>query len=61
MSKVPQPGPAKLAKDADLDAWLNAAKLNKYLPERVMKQLFEICKELLMEGVNGACEHVYKI
>ena len=50
MSKVPQPGPAKLARDADLDAWLDAAKRNKYLPERVMKQLFEMCKELLMEG-----------
>jgi serine/threonine-protein phosphatase PP1-1 len=50
--KVPQPGPAKLTKNADLDEWLDAAKRNKFLPERVMKQLFEMCKELLMEESN---------
>ena len=50
--KVPQPGPAKLSRNAELDEWLEAAKQNKYLPERVMKQLFEICKELLMEESN---------
>ncbi|MCJ1248945.1 hypothetical protein MMC30_006166 [Trapelia coarctata] len=50
--KVPQPGPARLSKNAGLDEWLEAAKRNKYLPERVMKQLFEICKELLMEESN---------
>ena len=49
-SKVPQPGPAKLSKNAELDEWLEQAKKNKYLPEKVMKQLFEMCKELLMEG-----------
>lgn len=50
--KVPQPGPAKLTRAADLDEWLDQAKKNKYLPERVMKQLFELCKELLMEESN---------
>ena len=50
--KVPQPGPAKLSRNAELDEWLDAAKRNKYLPERVMKQLFEMCKELLMEESN---------
>ena len=50
--KVPQPGPAKLSRNAELDEWLEAAKQNKYLPERVMKQLFEMCKELLMEESN---------
>ncbi|MCJ1286376.1 hypothetical protein MMC26_005721 [Xylographa opegraphella] len=49
---VPQPGPARLGKNSELDQWLAAAKKNKYLPERVMKQLFEICKELLMEESN---------
>lgn len=52
MPKVPQPGPAKLNRNADLDEWLAQAKKNKYLPERVMKQLFEMCKELLMEESN---------
>lgn len=51
-SKVPQPGPAKLSQHADLDEWLDQAKKNKYLPEKVMKQLFELCKELLMEESN---------
>lgn len=50
--KVPQPGPARLGKSAGVDEWLEQAKKNKYLPERVMKQLFEICKELLMEESN---------
>jgi serine/threonine-protein phosphatase PP1-1 len=50
--KVPQPGPAKLTKNAELDEWLDQAKQNKYLPERIMKQLFEMCKELLMEESN---------
>ena len=49
-TKVPQPGSAKLSKNAELEEWLEAAKRNKYLPEKVMKQLFEMCKELLMEG-----------
>lgn len=51
-NKVPQPGPAKLSKNAELDEWIEQAKVNKYLPERIMKQLFEICKELLMEESN---------
>jgi serine/threonine-protein phosphatase PP1-1 len=50
--KVPQPGPARLGRNAGVDEWLEQAKKNKYLPERVMKQLFEICKELLMEESN---------
>ncbi|MCJ1392262.1 hypothetical protein MMC18_005129 [Xylographa bjoerkii] len=49
---VPQPGPARLGRNSQLDQWLAAAKKNKYLPERIMKQLFEICKELLMEESN---------
>ncbi|MCJ1400743.1 hypothetical protein MMC11_003951 [Xylographa trunciseda] len=49
---VPQPGPAKLGRNSELDQWLAAAKKNKYLPERIMKQLFERCKELLMEESN---------
>jgi serine/threonine-protein phosphatase PP1-1 len=54
MPKVPQPGPAKFKGGfGDLDQWLAAAKRNKYLPERVMKQLFEMCKELLMEESNA--------
>ena len=50
--KVPQPGPARLAPSATVDEWLEQAKRNKYLPERTMKQLFELCKELLMEESN---------
>ena len=48
--KVPQPGAAKLKANAGLDEWLEAAKKNKYLPERAIKQLCEMNKELLMEG-----------
>ena len=47
---VPQPGPAKLSPKAGLDEWLEQAKLCRYLPESVMKQLCEIVKECLMEG-----------
>ena len=50
--RVPQPGPARLGRNSELDQWLAAAKLNKFLPERIMKQLMEICKELLMEESN---------
>ena len=50
--KVPQPGPAKLSGRSNVDEWLDQAKKNKYLPEMVMKQLFETCKELLMEESN---------
>ena len=49
-SDVPQPGPARLAKGAGPDEWLEAAKQCKYLPEADMKRLCEIVKECLMEG-----------
>jgi hypothetical protein len=49
-SDVPQPGPARLAKGAGPDEWLDQAKQCKYLPEADMKRLCEIVKECLMEG-----------
>lgn len=49
-SKVPQPGPAKLKRNAGPDEWLEAAKDCKYLSETHMKQLCEIVKEFMMEG-----------
>lgn len=49
-TKVPQPGPAKLGKNSDLDQWLECAKKCQYLPEAIMKKLCEMVKELLMEG-----------
>lgn len=49
-SDVPQPGPARLAKGAGPDEWLEQAKLCRYLPEADMKRLCEIVKECLMEG-----------
>jgi hypothetical protein len=49
-SEVPQPGPARLAKGAGPDEWLEQAKQCKYLPEADMKRLCEIVKECLMEG-----------
>ena len=49
-SKVPQPGPAKLKRNAGPDEWLEAAKDCKYLSEAHMKQLCEIVKEYMMEG-----------
>lgn len=48
--KVPQPGPARIAKGGGPDEWLEAAKQCKYLPEAHMKQLCETVKEFLMEG-----------
>lgn len=51
--KVPQPGPAKLKRNAGPDQWLEAAKDCKYLSEHHMKQLCEIVKEFMMEG--GCC------
>lgn len=48
---VPQPGPAKLKRNAGPDEWLEAAKNCKYLSEAHMKQLCEIVKEYMMEGV----------
>ena len=47
---VPQPGPAKLKKNAGPDEWLEAARNCKYLSEAHMKQLCEIVKEYMMEG-----------
>ncbi|EDU39852.1 serine/threonine-protein phosphatase 6 [Pyrenophora tritici-repentis Pt-1C-BFP] len=49
---VPQPGPARLAKGAGPDEWLEQAKQCKYLPEADMKRLCEIVKECLMEESN---------
>ena len=49
-SKSPQPGPAKLRRNAGPDEWLEAAKDCKYLSEQHMKQLCEIVKEYMMEG-----------
>lgn len=49
-SSVPQPGPAKLKRNAGPDEWLEAAKDCKYLSEQHMKQLCEIVKEYMMEG-----------
>lgn len=49
-SKVPQPGPAKLKRNAGPDEWLEAAKDCKYLSEAHMKQLCEMVKEFMMEG-----------
>ena len=54
---VPQPGPARLAKGAGPDEWLEQAKQCKYLPEADMKRLCEIVKECLMEGVSLRCMH----
>lgn len=48
--KVPQPGPARLKRNAGPDEWLAAAKECKYLSEPHMKQLCEIVKEFMMEG-----------
>ena len=48
--KVPQPGPARLKRNAGPDQWLEAAKNCKYLSEPHMKQLCEIVKEYMMEG-----------
>ena len=60
--KVPQPGPARLKRNAGPDEWLAAAKECKYLSEPHMKQLCEIVKEYMMEGNflqlirhHGAC------
>ena len=50
-SNVPRPGPAKLGPNAGLEEWLEEAKLCHYLPENAMKQLCEIVKACLMEGL----------
>lgn len=49
---VPKPGPANLTKNAGLEQWLEEAKQCHYLPEAVMKQLCEMVKECLMEGMR---------
>ncbi|KKA29740.1 hypothetical protein TD95_003886 [Thielaviopsis punctulata] len=49
---VPKPGPANLSANSGLDEWLEEAKLCHYLPERVMKELCEMVKEILMEESN---------
>lgn len=50
MKAIPKPGPAKLGPNSGLDEWLEEAKQCHYLPERVMKELCEMVKEVLMEG-----------
>ena len=50
--KVPVPGPARLKRSAGPDEWLEAAKNCKYLSEYHMKQLCEIVKEFMMEGMS---------
>ena len=47
---IPRPGPAKLTPNAGLDEWLEEAKQCHYLPERAMKELCEMVKEVLMDG-----------
>jgi hypothetical protein len=58
-SDVPQPGPARLAKGAGPDEWLEQAKQCKYLPEADMKRLCEIVKECLMEGKSFKCQPLH--
>ncbi|KZL70954.1 protein phosphatase 2A (calcineurin-like phosphoesterase) [Colletotrichum tofieldiae] len=51
-SHIPRPGPANLSPNAGLDEWLEEAKQCHYLPERAMKELCELVKEVLMEESN---------
>ncbi|KAM0522675.1 hypothetical protein ACHAO3_002130 [Verticillium nonalfalfae] len=51
-SHIPRPGPANLTANAGLDEWLEEAKQCHYLPERAMKELCEMVKEVLMEESN---------
>ncbi|KDN64037.1 putative calcineurin-like phosphoesterase [Colletotrichum sublineola] len=51
-NQVPRPGPANLSPNAGLDEWLEEAKQCHYLPERAMKELCELVKEVLMEESN---------
>ncbi|KAM0284514.1 hypothetical protein ACHAQH_001880 [Verticillium albo-atrum] len=51
-SHIPRPGPANLSANAGLDEWLEEAKQCHYLPERAMKELCEMVKEVLMEESN---------
>lgn len=49
---IPKPGPAKLSSNSGPAEWLEEAKQCHYLPEVCMKQLCEIVKEHLMEGMS---------
>ncbi|KAI8244873.1 Serine/threonine-protein phosphatase SIT4 [Colletotrichum sp. SAR 10_77] len=51
-SHIPRPGPAQLSPNAGLNEWLEEAKQCHYLPERAMKELCELVKEVLMEESN---------
>lgn len=57
-SKVPKPGPAKLTPNAGPEEWLEQAKMNRYLPEPVMKALCEMVKEALMEGERASAQMI---
>ena len=48
---IPQPGPTSLKRNAGPDEWFEAAKDCKYLSEHHMKQLCELVKEYMMEGL----------
>lgn len=48
---ISKPGPAKLSNNAGLDEWLEESKKCHYLPEKAMKELCEMVKECLMEGI----------
>jgi len=56
---VPRPGPARLSPRSGPKEWLEQAKMNRYLPEYVMKQLCEMVKEHLMEGSYPYSPSVY--
>jgi serine/threonine-protein phosphatase PP1-1 len=58
-SGIPRPGPANLGPNSTLDEWLEEAKQCHYLPERVMKELCEKVKEILMEGKLPPPQSVY--
>lgn len=47
---VPKPCAARLEPNSSPQEWLEQAKLNRFLPEHIMKQLCEKTKEALMEG-----------
>jgi serine/threonine-protein phosphatase PP1-1 len=58
-NSVPRPGPANLTPNAGLDEWLEEAKQCHYLPERTMKELCEMVKEVLMEGKMTVFYSIY--
>jgi serine/threonine-protein phosphatase PP1-1 len=51
-SAVPRPGPANLTPNSGLDEWLEEAKQCHYLPEKIMKELCEKVREILLEESN---------